>query len=56
MILISLSILSNANLYLNNILIAGSVLAIIILAFCGIYDYTTDPTDMSQVNKIITKF
>jgi hypothetical protein len=56
MILISLSILSNANLYLNNILIAGSVLAIIILAFSGIYDYVSDPTDMSQVTRIIKNF
>jgi len=56
MILISLSILSNANLYLNNILISGSVLAIIILTFSGIYDYVSDPTDMTQITKIIKKF
>lgn len=56
MILISLSILSNANLYLNNILIAGSFLAIIILAFSGIYNYIADPTDVSQLTKIIKKF
>ena len=56
MILISLSILSSANLYLNNILIAGSVLAVIILAFSGIYNYVSDPTDMTQITKIIKKF
>jgi hypothetical protein len=56
MILISLSLLNNTNLYLNNIYTAGSVFAIIILAFTGIYNYISDPTDTSQIEKIIKKF
>jgi hypothetical protein len=56
MILISLSVLSNTNLFLNNIYIAGSVVAIIILALMGIYNYVYDPTDTTQITKIIKKF
>ena len=56
MILISLSVLNNTNLYLNNIYTAGSVVAIIILAFTGIYNYISDSTDTSQIEKIIKKF
>ncbi len=56
MILISLSVLNNTNSYLNNIYTAGSVAAIIILAFMGIYNYIPDPTDTSQIKKIIKKF
>jgi hypothetical protein len=56
MILISLLVLSNTSLYLNNIYIAGSVAAIIILAFMGIYNYVPDPSDTSQIEKIIKKF
>jgi hypothetical protein len=56
MFLISLSVFNNTTLYLNNVFIAGSVVAIIILAFMGIYNYIPDPTDTSQIEKIIKKF
>ena len=56
MVLISLAILSNSNLYLSNIYIAGSVVAIIILAFMGIYNSKVDPLDLTQTTKIIKKF
>jgi hypothetical protein len=56
MVLISLAILSNSNLYLSNIYIAGSVVAIIILAFMGIYNSQVDPLDLTQTTKIIKKF
>lgn len=56
MILISLSVLNNTNSHLNNIYTSGSVVAIIILAFMGIYNYIHDPTDASQIEKIIKKF
>lgn len=56
MIIISLSVLSNSNMYLGNAYIAGSVLAIIILAFLGIYNYVSDPLDKSQITRIVKKF
>lgn len=56
MILISLSVLSNSASHLNNVFIAGSVAAIIILAFMGIYNYVPDPSDTTQIEKIIIKF
>jgi len=56
MILISLSILNNTSSYLTNVYTAGSVVAIIILSFMGIYNYIPDPNDATQINKIIKKF
>jgi len=56
MILISLAVLNNSNFHLSGIYVAGSVFAIIILAFMGIYNYVPDPNDTSQITKIIKKF
>lgn len=56
MILISLTILNNSSIYLNNIYVAGSAIAIIILAFMGIYNSEVDISDTSQISKIIKKF
>jgi hypothetical protein len=56
MILISLAVLSNSNAYLSGIYIAGSFIAIIILAFMGIYNYVPDPNDNSQITRIIKNF
>ena len=56
MILISLSVLSNSNAYLSGIYVAGSFVAIMILAFMGIYNYVPDPNDKSQITKIIKNF
>ena len=56
MVLISLAILNNSSMYLDNIYIAGSVVAIIILSFMGIYNSNVDPSDTSQIAKIIKKF
>lgn len=56
MILISLAVLNNSISHLSGIYVAGSVFAIIILAFMGIYNYVPDPTDISQITKIIKKF
>jgi hypothetical protein len=56
MILISSAILNNTSSHLSNVYTAGSVVAIIILAFMGIYNYIPDPNDITQLNKIIKKF
>jgi len=48
MLIVSLSILNNSGLFLNNIYVAGSFVAIIILAFMGIYSSVGDPNDTSQ--------
>lgn len=56
MILISFAILNNTNAHLTSVYTAGSVVAIIILAFMGIYNYIQDPNDLTQINKIIKKF
>ena len=56
MLIISLAILNNSSSHLSNIYVAGSAIAIIILAFMGIYNYVPDPNDTSQITKIIKKF
>lgn len=56
MILISLAILNNSSMFLSNIYTAGSFVAIIILAFMGIYNSEVDPLDTTQILKIIKKF
>jgi hypothetical protein len=56
MVIISLAILNNANSFLNNIYVVGSFVAIIILAFMGIYSSVVDPNDTTQITKIINKF
>lgn len=56
MILISLSVLNNTSSHLTSIYTAGSVVAIIILIFMGIYNYIPDPNDSTQINKIIKNF
>jgi hypothetical protein len=56
MVIISLAILNNSNTHLSNIYVAGSVVAIIILAFMGIYNSELDPSDITQTTKIIKKF
>jgi hypothetical protein len=48
MILMSIALLNNSGLYLNSTYAAGAFIAIIILAFLGIYNYTNDPSDISQ--------
>lgn len=56
MVLISLAILNNSSISLSNIYVAGSVVAIIILAFMGIYNSDVEPGDTTQIAKIIKKF
>ena len=56
MVLISFAILNNTNKHLSNVYTAGAVMAIIILAFTGIYNYVPDIDDTSQISKIIKKF
>ena len=56
MILISLAILNNSSMYLSNVYVAGSVVAIIILAFMGIYNSDVDLGDTTQMSRIIKKF
>jgi hypothetical protein len=56
MLMISLAVLNNSSIFLSNIYIAGSFIAIIILAFMGIYNYVPDPSDTSQITKIIKNF
>jgi hypothetical protein len=48
MILMSFALLNNSSLYLNSTYTAGAFIAIIILTFLGIYNYTNNPSDISQ--------
>ena len=43
-------------MYLSNVYVAGSVVAIIILAFMGIYNSDVDLGDTTQMSRIIKKF